>query len=190
MALSLLERRRRARGFSLIEILVAVVVSAIGFSAVFALQMSTMRGNVAAREQAAALTLAEASMERLRAEAYEWTSTSNPTGKLNTTLHAPRVWHLFSDTGPVDQNGLPFGGNGTPGSGLARQRFCVHYFTDPQAGTFAQILSVRVRVVWPRSTMDNTGLDQVCTEAGATAFVDAPATWNSVTLPGAVRMRD
>ena len=44
----------RPKGFTLVEILVAVAVSAAGFAAVFALQVSNLRGNLSTRDQIAA----------------------------------------------------------------------------------------------------------------------------------------
>ncbi len=175
------------RGFSLIEILVAVVVSSIGFAAVFALQLSTMKGNVSAREQAAAITLAESGMEQLRAEAYAWTPAQPPAGHLAA---APGPWHLLSDTGVVDQNGLSYVAGNMAGSELSRQRFCVHYWVEPLTNQYVSMMNLRVRVIWPRSPVDDSGLPNFCTEAGAANFRDDVNLWYSVTLPGAVRMRE
>jgi prepilin-type N-terminal cleavage/methylation domain-containing protein len=180
----------RPRGFSLVEVLVAVVVSAVGFAAVFALQIRTMQGNISAREQAAAMVLAESGLETLRTESYRWRTEALPAGLLAA---APRTWHALTDQ-PVDHTGLPLNSNAIPGSELNRQRFCVHYWLEPLDGTFSQLLNLRVRVVWPRATNDVGGLAAMCSEAGAAAFVprnpDSVQRWNSVTLPGALRMRE
>lgn len=183
-------RRRAPRGFSLVEVLVAVVVSAVGFAAVFALQIRTMQGNISAREQSAAVVLAESALETLRTEAYKWRTETLPAGLLSA---APQAWHTLTPQ-PIDHTGLALGAAGVPGSELNRQRFCVHYWLEPLAGTFSNMLNVRVRVVWPRGTTDMGGLAQMCTEVGAAAFrpriADSIRTWNSVTLPGALRMRE
>lgn len=178
---------RTNRGFSLVEVLVAVIVSAIGFAAVFALQIRTMQGNVSAREQAAAMVLAESAMETLRAESYRWRSPTLPAGVLS---EAPLVWHTLSTLGPVDHGGLPLTSGVAPGSELNRQRFCVHYWMERLADDYENVLNVRVRVVWPRGTSDVAGLAEVCAEAGAAAFRGDISRWNTLTLPGALRMRD
>lgn len=178
---------RRLRGFSLVEILVAVVVSSVGFAAVFALQIRTMQGNVSAREQAAAMVLAESAMESLRTESYRWRTPTLPAGVLAAPLQA---WHTLSTLGPVDHGGLPLTSGVAPGSELNRQRFCVHYWMERLAGDFQNVLNVRIRVVWPRGTTDVGGLADVCAEAGAGAFRTDISRWNTLTLPGALRMRD
>jgi prepilin-type N-terminal cleavage/methylation domain-containing protein len=182
---------RGPRGFSIIEVLVAVLVSAIGFSAVFALQIRTMQGNISAREQSAAMVLAESALETLRTETYRWRVEAPPSGLLSVTRN---TWHTLTPNGPVDQAGLPLESGGVLGSQLTRQRFCVHYWLEAMVGTFSNMLNVRIRILWPRSPQDTWDLAQVCTDDGAAAFrenlPDNIARWNSLVLPGALRMRD
>jgi prepilin-type N-terminal cleavage/methylation domain-containing protein len=179
------------RGFSIIEVLVAVLVSAIGFSAVFALQIRTLQGNISAREQSAGMVLAESALETLRTETYRWRVEAPPSGLLSVSQNE---WHSLTPAGPVDQAGLPFEVGGTPGSQLSRQRFCVHYWLEAMAGTFSNMLNVRIRVLWPRAPQETRDLALVCSDDGATAFrenlPDNIARWNSLVLPGALRMRD
>ena len=176
------------RGYTLIEILMAVVVSAIGFAAIFALQIGNMHGNVSARDQVAAMTLAERAIEQLRAESHLWTETSPPAGRLAVSN---RTWHAFS-TVPLDHNGLQLGAAGVPGSALGRQRFCVHHWIDRlDTGVFSGTMNVRIRVLWPRDVTDNAGLAEMCTEQGA-GLARAPAItlWHQAMLSGTVRLHD
>jgi prepilin-type N-terminal cleavage/methylation domain-containing protein len=182
-------RRRAPRGFTLIEIIVAVAVSAAGFAAVFALQISNMQGNLANRDQAAGAALADLSLERLRTDAYMWTDPAAPPAPLLNV--APRTWHTLTPA-PVDQNGLVLGTGGVPGSALSRQRFCVHYWIDPLTDTFAGVMNARVRVIWPRDVRSVDGLAEVCREVEADAFLGRPVgervqQFSTVTLPGTVR---
>ena len=62
---------RRCNGFSLIEVLVAVVVLATGLLAVGALQASLTRNAADARIRSEAVAIAETVTERLRAEGYK-----------------------------------------------------------------------------------------------------------------------
>lgn len=179
--------RKSPRGFSLIEVLVAVLVSSIGFAAVFALQVRTMQGNVSAREQSAAMVLAESGLETLRAEGYRWRQATPPAGLLSADA---RVWHTLSTAGPVDHTGLPLTGGGVTGSNLSRQRFCVHYWLEPLTGQYSEMLNVRIRVIWPRNPGDTTGLVAACTEQGAADFAPNVTVWNTLTLPGVLRMRE
>lgn len=178
--------RRRARGFTILEILIAVVLTTVGFAAVFALQIGTVQGNTSAREVTGAVALGERFVEALRREAHAWTQANPTTPRLS---QAPRQWHTLTPA-PVDHNGLPFAAN--VGSGLQRQRFCVHFWLDPQAGPYAGLMNARVRVVWPRALFDPTDdLVEVCTEAGARAFdarADLVARWYTLMLPASIRM--
>jgi len=180
-------RRTDPKGFSLIEVLVAVLVSSIGFAAIFALQVRTMQGNISSREQSAAMVLAESGLETLRAESYRWRTAELPDdGLLNVD---PSQWHTLTPS-PVDHSGLPLAFGAAAGSNLSRQRFCMHYWFQELTGAYEQMLNVRVRVIWPRNPADTTGLAGACREAGALAFAENPALWNTLTLPGVLRMRE
>ncbi len=168
----------------MIEIMIAVVVTAIGFAAIFSLQMASIQGNIAAREMGAAVNLAERHLEVLRRDAYSWTSGERPGGeRLGAELD---TWHTLT-THPVDHNGRKFvDDDGEFGSDLARQRFCVHYYLEPLAGAvYDGVLGVRVRVVWPRATLDPVGLDDVC--ASPDQFRPDVATWFTLSVPATLR---
>ncbi len=138
----------RPRGFSLVEVLVAVVVSAVGFAAVFALQIRTMQGNISAREQAAAMVLAESG----DGDSCARSPTAGGARGAPRRVAGRRAahWHALTDQ-PVDHTGLPLNSNAIPGSELNRQRFCVHYWLERLDGDVrANVLNLRVRVVWPR----------------------------------------
>lgn len=71
-------RRRRARlaggrGFSLIELLTVVVVSSMGFVALFGMQIGTLRGLAQTRHIIEATNLAENQLALLRIELMRWT---------------------------------------------------------------------------------------------------------------------
>jgi len=57
---------RRTRGFSLIEVLVAVVILSVGLLALASLQSHLVRGSSASRSQSIATGIAQQTMERLR----------------------------------------------------------------------------------------------------------------------------
>lgn len=176
--------RGRARGFTLVEILVAVVVTLVGFAAIFQMQIGSMQGNIAARELASATNLAERYVEILRRDAYQWTQFDLPAPLLN---QAPMRWHSFTPT-PVDQNGRAYVDDDPAfGSALSRQRFCVHYWFEPSQGVYDGILNARVRVIWPRSTIERSPLYNVCGEDAADAFVPLAADWYTLTVPATVR---
>lgn len=72
---------RSARGFSIIELLIVVGVSTVGFVALFDLQAGTLRGMHNMRLTTDATNLAENFIERLRIEFMAWTD--RPDGQLD-----------------------------------------------------------------------------------------------------------
>ncbi len=76
------------------------------------------------------------------------------------------------------------------GSPLSRQRFCIHYWLAAEAGTYDGLLTARVRVVWPVSTLDRSGLDEVCAPDGANAFQEDVSRWYTLTVPASIRSGD
>jgi prepilin-type N-terminal cleavage/methylation domain-containing protein len=180
-------RRRSVRGFTIVEVLIAVVVSAIGFAAIFSLQIGTMQANVSAREMAASATLAERYIEVLRRDSFDWVNGLRPGEFLNAQ---PRRWHTFTPA-PVDHNGRAFITDDEDfGSPLARQRFCVHYWLATEQGTYDGLLTARVRVVWPHSTLDRSGLAEVCSADGADGFREDVSKWFTLTVPASIRSGD
>ncbi len=180
-------RRRNQSGFTVIEILIAVAVTAVGFAAIFSLQIGSMQGNISARDLSASMNLAERYAEVLRRDTYEWGGRDLPGPRLNKS---EGEWHTFTPH-PVDHNGLAsLDDDPEFGSELFRQRFCVHYWFRPLNGLYARILNVRVRVIWPRTSMDPSGLAAVCPEQNADGFELNVREWYSVTIPMTLRSND
>lgn len=168
----------RAGGFTVIEILIALAITAFGFAAIFSLQIGSMQGNVSARDLAAGVNLAERFAGLLRAEASVALS-----GALPARLRVARGrWHTLTPD-PVDHNGLS-----ADDSSLPRQRFCVHYWFDDPEGMSGGAFNGRVRVVWPSPNVEGEALDDVCPEGAADGFDEAPGRFYSVTLPVLVRL--
>lgn len=67
-------RLRQMEGFSLVELLMVVVVTTLGFVALLNMQMATLRGLSHAKHLAEATNLAENFIEQLRLEFMSWTS--------------------------------------------------------------------------------------------------------------------
>lgn len=62
-----IQRMQKTRGFSLLEVLVAVVILSVGLLALTSLQLATMRSSADAKAQTTALGIAQAQLESLRA---------------------------------------------------------------------------------------------------------------------------
>ena len=116
-----LSLRRSASGFTLIEMLAAVVISAVGFAAIFTLQIRNLHGNQEARELAWAVNLGEQYAAELRLDAFAWT------GSLPEALNrTDGQWYALTPQ-PVDHNGLPYADDSEIASRYHRQHYCVHY---------------------------------------------------------------
>ena len=179
--------RQGSKGFTVIEVLLASVVAAIGFAAVFSLQIGTMQGNIAAREMAAAVNLAEQTLAGLHQDSFGWVGDQLPAPLLN---RAPRRWHSVTRV-PVDHNGrMHVSDDEEFGSELSRQRFCVHYWIGPLEGMYRQMLSARVRVIWAKTALDKSALDTVCNENDADGFVEDPARYFTLTIPTVLRSNE
>lgn len=169
--------RRGRRGFTIIEILIAVAITAFGFAAIFSLQIGSMQGNIAARETAAAVNLAETYAEWLRLNAFVWNGVQPPVaGDVTGPLGR---WRSLTPDGPVDHNNLP---------DQPLSRFCVHYRLDrlPDNG-FQGGLNARVRVIWSRASLDPGELDDVCPDGQAQGLVVDLARFYSISVPVALR---
>ena len=178
-------RARVDRGFTMLELLIAVGVTTVGFAAIFAMQMASMQGNIAARELTGASNLAERYAEALRTASFTWTADGPPPAE-SLVGAVERVWHTLTPL-PVDQHGLRLGAPNTPGSQLVRQRFCAHYWVDVLDPPFDGVINTRVRVIWPRASMTSAELGQVCPEAQAALFRPNATTWFVVTVPVTLR---
>lgn len=175
--------RRAAGGFTLAEILITIAITMVGFAAIFQMQLGSVQGNTMARELTAATNLAERYVEQLRREAYQWTQLDRPGPNLNRLQD---TWHSLTPL-PIDHNGLPLKDDEPTGQGsrYPRQRFCVHYWLTPEEGVYDGILSLNVRVVWPRSTTEFGALGDVCEKADL--FVPDASKWYSLNIPATVR---
>lgn len=69
---------RRARGYTVIEVIMALAVLTLGAAGVIAMQKATLISNTQARNLATANTLAQGWVERLRVDSLAWTDTGYP----------------------------------------------------------------------------------------------------------------
>lgn len=158
------KHNERPRGFSLIELMVAMGLLAIGILAVMAMQASTLQGYTAAREATGSTELARTVEQIIRAEARGWDSGSDAPGDAGNLYdeHDAIFAKIMGNTGswtriydePVTQrfNGEDIDEDAeddTP------RRFCVYAFgeqIDTEAATAEQTpdyVRVGLAVVYP-----------------------------------------
>jgi prepilin-type N-terminal cleavage/methylation domain-containing protein len=149
---------RRRRGFTLIEVMVAVSVMTVGALGLMALQQAATRGNSEARQMTLATQLTRTWIERLRRDATLWTAPGQPI-LTNFLVQAPAVG---TPLGPWDTPPPRVRTDGTVESPLFDHFGADHdpgaadpptYFTNVQYAWLdaGDTLRVNVRTVWHRS---------------------------------------
>jgi prepilin-type N-terminal cleavage/methylation domain-containing protein len=153
--------RRASRGFSIIELLIVVAVSTVGFVALFDLQAGTLRGMQNMRMTAEATNLAENFIERLRVEFMAWTDRAD--GQLDG-MSFPHLAGL-----PVGNAVAP--GAMTPGDGVDGGTGWVIAGADVGGGA-----DRRVSVVGDVDTVlgTNVGLHQAMVDPGVAGEAQQP----------------
>lgn len=152
-------RRRRhsvtpRQGFTLMEVLIAAAVLSIGLLAMAALQVVYITSSTTARDSTEATLVAEATIERLKAEGVAWTSRA-PTLSVATS---PNLALSMDDTNrgrwtrlngglPVNHTGI---NRSVPGGEVPRTEINAKYCVEVRADWLQQNLSLtgQVRVAW------------------------------------------
>ncbi|MFU8802780.1 MAG: type IV pilus modification PilV family protein [Bradymonadaceae bacterium] len=191
--------QKQPRGFSLIELMIAMVVLAIGIMATMAMQFTALAGYTVARDGTGAAEIGRVIEQRLKAEALQWepgikeplgfdsayTGDGYATGSLMQSMATtPWVWQPVF-TAPVDQRLATVG----------PRRFCAYVTGGPfVVGNSIQptnAFKVQIAVVYPRANGTFPGAtganpDGLCT-LGDTAVPVAsldPSTPNALELAG------
>ncbi len=79
-------RRRLARAFTAIEVLIAMTIMFIGAAAVMTMQKTSIQGNLDARKADVAASIARIWVERIRREAMRWTQPSASSAASNFNI--------------------------------------------------------------------------------------------------------
>jgi len=161
------------RGYTLIEVLIVIAITTMGFLALMNLQIGAMHTAAGSRDMQDAINLAEHVAQSMRMEAMEWTPTSSSpsnTAKfkflnkvpLSLTKGADSGWLVaFPPTGgQSDRRVGPVGNDNQAATGYDRgilgeispdvnANYCVHY----KLTWLIPNLLVRadIRVLWPRN---------------------------------------
>lgn len=185
--------RGTRRGFSIVELLVVVAVTGVGFVALLDLQVSSIRGLTYPANLTAAINLGEHFLSTLRVEAIEWTGKNgqtwdNPRLKYLSTLDptlpadSPDSWQVLPAVdGATDAFRDQAGADDVYDPGLLREiqprqnpRFCLHYqlvFVSEAEN----LIRAQVRVLWLRD------------EASWAEFKDCPLTMAEARFMGRVQ---
>ena len=178
-------RAPRRDGYTIVEIMMALAVLALGGSGVIAMQKATILANNDARNVATATTIAQSWMERMRADALTW---NEPGGQPD--LGDTQWLQLAKNGAPVDSDWFqpaqvvppnPFPGGSPAADIMGADRyagdpmlpaFCTQVrlarFSNSKVAPLASyygMIRVEVRVYWDRS-----GQSTDCTAAPPAGF--------------------
>jgi len=160
-------RRRRERGYTAVELLMAISIFAIGVSGIIAMQKVTVAANQHAKNLSIATHIAQAWAEQLTADAALWNHPS-PTNNLDdlgdtqwlsTATGLANTWIRPAYAAQRDFGaGFDLLGRPLPDTQVADQVFCTHvrfsWLYPSTAGN--GLLRAEVRVFWLRDGMGGT----------------------------------
>jgi len=187
-------------GFSLIEVLIVIVITTVGFLALINLQVGTLHAVGTSRNMMLAINLAEHFIETMKVEALAWNEegtdlTSNPTAFPHlhrvgsAAVGAGSDWIQAYDSSEADKRVSPLG-NDTAGwdPGIAAEipttlnrQFCVHYRLVWLIPNY--LIRTDVRVMWLRPRANISDYESCAT--GLEMHTDL-ANVSSITIPGTV----
>jgi prepilin-type N-terminal cleavage/methylation domain-containing protein len=187
-------RAGASRGYTVIEVLMAMTVLAIGGAGVISMQKTSVTANLDARKTDVANSIARMWVERLRRDAMQWT-TPDPTNQTttnfaNTTILAPNVgtgWFLppstisASDGTTTMSAGFDILGRDAPD--LTQALFCVNirlqWLTTTATPPGGDMLRADVRVLWPVGISNSPPAGGFCNITTTANYLDP----NSVSAP-------
>ncbi len=161
---------RLQRGYTAVELVMAIGVFAVGITGVFAMQRVTSGSNSYAKNLAVASYVAESWQERLAVDALNWTQSAPIT---NTTWFAPLGaaddwgWDLPATSGDFGPSFSIVGAYNDHGSTPENTVFCTHIrltrlISTPSSG----MIRTEVRVFWPKpGEPPNLGGSHYCTDS-------------------------
>jgi hypothetical protein len=174
-----MSRRRRTRGYTVVELMAALAVFATGVTGIIAMQRATAGSNQLARNVALATGIADSWLGELAADATLWRAnvtttnwlTAINTAGVNGTWQRPQ-WNAARSIGPeFDPVGAAVVSNGD---------FCVHIrltwlYRDDTGGGIQGNGAIRTeaRVFWPRPGVTRVVGD--CAQGGAATIANVSA---------------
>lgn len=167
-------RSARARGYTLIEVMMALAVLAIGASAILSIQQVTVFGGTNQRNIIGATNTAQTWIDRIRVEAMAWHSVTNADiTPANTPFLAAGITGptAFAWTSPRAAGGAPTGAHtldGTevdPDPAAPGVAYCTHYrITQIEPGATPGTMRLEVRTFFAKN---GRAIDAECALAAA-----------------------
>ena len=162
----------REHGYTLVEVMMALTVLAIGAAGIFALQTVAVRGNADSADLTAATNIARDWTERIKADALDWNTSALPgsMGDANDTFYLNGItpsddWHpLLPQTATGLAVATPQRADGTFD---ANGQFCAHMRLRSPTAAVAGLpaiegLELTVRVWWFKGPYQNRGAYPQC----------------------------
>jgi len=155
---------RELRGYTLVEVAVALAVLAVGAAGVIAVQKATGVGNVNARNIATANRIAAKWAERLQADSLQWNELTGYSSShwLSKATLPPAAWAIPLEVpGRASPDADVLGADIFPGDPAA-SAFCTHLrllalpgsaaaLTTPPAPPLVPAIRAEIRVFWRKS---------------------------------------
>lgn len=136
----MIQEKGENKGFTLIEVMVALVVLLIGMLGVMGMQYYAVTGNAASREMRIATNLAQQIVEQVKSTPYANLASNGDAPILGQAMSGgvnyTRSWWVVPDC-----VGLAAGGNVCGGAAPACS-------SDPDGGMAVQVSAVRARTCW------------------------------------------
>jgi len=165
-----------ARGYTAVELVMAIGIFAIGVTGVFAMQRVTSGSNAHAKNVAIATYAAESWLEQLAVDATLWTQTASLTSNNTNWLdqlgtNTTTGWILPATVGTFGPGFDPLGAY----SANTSAAFCTHIRLTRLLVEPNGLLRAEVRVFWPKPGPAWTGATSYCPSSATTTEVDAVA---------------
>ncbi len=193
--------RALSRGYTIIEVLLAMTVLTIGAAGAISMQKAAIQGNLDARKTDIAVNIGRMWMERIERDSMGWSSgtPSLLSGSAKLLGNPVGAWWLPSVPSYITPGGgfasvspgFDMLGRDVGASGLANAFFCVHlretWLSQNNALPANSLMRVELRVVWPRGIAQDTVALPLCDATSATTANPDPRLYSTLYMVTAVR---